>query len=116
MNTYVRAALDLVEKGSASEGEKAALQDAVRRALEAGSKDEGAWIMRRSFDSILSGAVAARESAARVAASAGPGGEFEVRCWRQGVQRMWGVGVGMKLEPVGRHGPVWYRRTRRVCL
>ncbi|KAG2449053.1 hypothetical protein HYH02_005802 [Chlamydomonas schloesseri] len=85
MNTYVHTALELVEKGAASEGERAALQDAVRRALEAGSKDEGAWIMRRSFDSILSGAVAAREAAARVAASVGPGGEFEVLNFEMGL-------------------------------
>ncbi len=61
---------------------------AVERATAASSMDEGAWAMRRAFDAILSGAVAAQERAAALVAQAGslqPGEAFDVISFENGL-------------------------------
>ncbi|KXZ45347.1 hypothetical protein GPECTOR_56g444 [Gonium pectorale] len=85
LRTYVQTALDIVDGRRGTDGERAALRDAVQRVTETTSKDEGAWIMRRAFDSILSGAVAARERAAALAATPGASGDFDVLSFEQGL-------------------------------
>lgn len=58
---------------------------AIDRATDVASRDEGAWIMRRAFDSILSGAVAAQERAAAIAAAAGGSGEYLMMSFESGL-------------------------------
>ncbi|GLC40449.1 hypothetical protein PLESTB_001347100 [Pleodorina starrii] len=82
LRTYVQTALEIIERPSATTGERLVLKNAVSRATEVMSKDEGAWIMRRAFDSILNGAVAAQERAASVASTTG---EFEVLSFENGL-------------------------------
>jgi hypothetical protein len=85
-SVYVQAATQLMEEGAASEGEVAVLRAALQSALDTPSRDEGAWIMRKAFDTILSGAVAAKERAAQlVASAAATGGEFEVLDFTRGL-------------------------------
>ncbi|KAG2495581.1 hypothetical protein HYH03_006181 [Edaphochlamys debaryana] len=85
LRTYTQTALKVADGSTATEGERSTLRDAVQRAAECSSSDEGAWVMRRAFDSILGGAVAARERAAAVAASVGPGGDFEMLSFEKGL-------------------------------
>ncbi|EFJ43483.1 hypothetical protein VOLCADRAFT_106809 [Volvox carteri f. nagariensis] len=82
LRTYVKAAVEVIDGTKATDSERSVLRNAVGRATEVMSKDEGAWIMRRAFDSILSGAVAAQE---RVAEQAARLGEFEVLSFENGL-------------------------------
>ncbi|PNH07226.1 hypothetical protein TSOC_006318 [Tetrabaena socialis] len=85
LRTYVSAALEVIEGSTATAGERSLLRDAIERATGADSKDEGAWIMRRAFDTILSGAVALKERAMAAAAAPSAAGDYEVLSFERGV-------------------------------
>ncbi|GFR39894.1 hypothetical protein Agub_g399 [Astrephomene gubernaculifera] len=86
--TYLEAARQVAEGPVATPSERSILRTAIERAGGVRSADEGAWVLRRAFDSIISGAAAAQERAAAAVAAAGrPGApvEFEVLSFEEGL-------------------------------